>query len=278
MKLKGKVSVVTGGGRGIGKNIALAFAREGSVVVVAARSSDEIESTAHEIRQIGVDSIAVPTDVTRLNDVEKLVRIVTQRFNTIDILVNGAAIQGPIGSIIDAPNLEWEKTVQTNLVGLYYCCRTVLPIMIAQRRGKIINISGGGAVYPRPNFSAYSCSKAAVVRLTETLAEELRNHNIQINTMSPGASRTRMTEEIIEAGRAAGEEELLHAKSLLRDGGIDPEKQARLVVFLASKESDGLSGRMLHANEDWPSIAGRIPEVMSGELYTVRRVSPLTKS
>ena len=274
MKLKGKVAVVTGGGRGIGRNIALAYAREGADMVVAARTIAEIELTAREIAGLGVESMAVRTDVTQYGDMERLVAATLERFGRIDILVNDAGVQGPIGTVANVDPEEWVYTVMVNLIGTFYCCRAVLPAMISGKRGKIINISGGGSVSPRPFFTAYSAAKAAVVRFTESLAGELAPYNIQVNTMAPGATPTRMLEEVLGHAGEAGEGEVDKAEAVIGGGGVDTERQAALAVFLASDESDGLTGRMLHTNEDWPSLVGRVHEIMSTDLYTVRRVQP----
>lgn len=274
MKLKEKVAVVTGGGRGIGRNIALAYAREGASVVVAARTTAEIEATAREIAGLGVESMAARTDVTRYGDAERLVAATLERFGRIDILVNDAGVQGPIGPVAEIDPERWVHTVMVNLVGIFYCCRAVLPPMISGKRGKIINVSGGGSVSPRPFFTAYSAAKAAVVRFTESLAAELVPYNIEVNTMAPGATPTRMLEEVLGHAGQAGKDEVGKAEAVLGGGGVDTERQSALAVFLASDDSDGLTGRMLHTNEDWPSFTGRIHEIMATDLYTVRRIQP----
>ena len=272
--MKGMVAIITGGGRGIGRNIALAYAREGAGVVVAARTTAEIELTAREIAGLGVESMAAKTDVTRYEDVERLVAATLERFGRIDILVNDAGVQGPIGPVAGVDPKDWVSAVMVNLVGTFYCCRAVLPSMISGKRGKIINISGGGSVSPRPFFTAYSVSKAAVARFTESLAAELAPYNIEVNTMAPGATATRMLREVVSQAAGAGTEEVRQAETVLGGGGIDAGRQAALAVFLASDESDGLTGRMLHTNDDWPSFTGRIPEIMATEAYTIKRIQP----
>jgi 3-oxoacyl-[acyl-carrier protein] reductase len=150
--------------------------------------------------------------------------------------------------------------------------------MIRQRRGKIINLSGGGATGPRPNFSAYAASKAAVARLTETLAEEVKPHNIQVNAIAPGAAATRMQDQIIAAGARAGEQALAEARRVLETGGTPLHSPAALAVFLASDDSDGLTGRLIAvAHDGWQSWdADRIAEVMSAPWFTLRRMDPYT--
>jgi 3-oxoacyl-[acyl-carrier protein] reductase len=150
--------------------------------------------------------------------------------------------------------------------------------MIRQRRGKIINLSGGGATSPLPNFSAYAASKAAIVRLTETLAEEVKGFSIQVNAIAPGAVNTRLVDEILAAGPAAGEEMLARTRRQKETGGVSPEQAAALAVFLASEESDGLSGRLISAVwDDWQNMNGRIDQIMASELYKLRRVTEDTR-
>ena len=147
--------------------------------------------------------------------------------------------------------------------------------MIKQKSGKIINFSGGGATSARPHFSAYGASKTAVVRLTETIAEENKPFNIQINAIAPGAVNTRMTGEVISAGKEAGEKGLAEAVKQLETGGTPLEKPANLAVFLASGESDGITGRLISAVwDDWQVIAKQTAQSKSGDLYTLRRITP----
>ena len=272
MKLEGAVAIVTGAGRGIGRNIALAYAREGARVVVASRTEEEIEATAGEIVGDGGDSIAVTTDVARSGDAVRLVEAALDRFSRVDVLVNNASVQGPIGPVSTLDYREWADAVAVNLLGTFNCCRAVLPTMMEKGGGRIVNVSGGGSVSPRPSFSAYSASKAAVARFTETLAAEVLPYNIRVNTLAPGPSPTRLLEEIVRHAREAGPDEVSRARAVLAGGGVDASRQAACAVFLASGESDGLTGRMIHTNDDWECLIGHIPELMATDLYTIRRV------
>jgi NAD(P)-dependent dehydrogenase (short-subunit alcohol dehydrogenase family) len=274
MKLRDKVAIVTGAGRGIGKAIAIAFGREGANVVAASRTLSEVSDTAKEIEALGRQCLPLRADISSRDDVEDMVYKTLEMFGRIDILVNNAGMLGPIGPLHENNIDEWIKTVHVNLIGTFLCCRAVLPAMIRQRRGKIINLSGGGAAYPKPNFSAYACSKAAVVRLTETLAEEVKDYNIQVNAIAPGAIKTRMVKQIVEAGEAAGETALADARKVLEDGGAGFEPVTSLAVFLASDESDGLTGRLISAIwDDWRSLdKDEIKEIMRKGYYTLRRI------
>jgi 3-oxoacyl-[acyl-carrier protein] reductase len=223
LRLKGKVAIVTGSGRGIGKVIAISFAKEGANLIVVSRTFSEVLETAKQIEMMGGKALPLKVDVSNRGDVEDMINKALERFGRIDVLVNNAGMLGPIGPLYENDINEWIKTVHVNLIGAFLCCKAVLPVMIRQRRGKIINLSGGGATYPKPNFSAYACSKAAVVRLTETLAEEVKEYNIQVNAIAPGAVKTRMVEQIVKAGVAAGKEALIEARKVLeeRDSGFE---------------------------------------------------------
>jgi NAD(P)-dependent dehydrogenase (short-subunit alcohol dehydrogenase family) len=274
MKLAGNAAIITGAGRGIGRAIALAFAHEGADVLVASRTLSEVAETAEEVRALGRHALALKVDVSNRDEVERMVAQAFDEFGKVDILVNNAGIYGPIGSLVDNDPEKWVQTVRINLFGSFLCAQAVLPSMIRQRRGKIINLSGGGASSPLPNFSAYAASKAAIVRLTETLAEEIKGFNIQVNAIAPGGVNTRLTDEVLAAGAAAGEEMLERTRRQKETGGVPPERTAALAVFLASDESDGLSGRLISAVwDDWESMNGRIDQVMASDLYTLRRVA-----
>jgi len=235
MQLESKVCIITGASRGIGKAIAIAFASEGAKLVLASRTGSELEATQKEITDsCGGIVETVTTDVSQPRDVDKLVEYTLERLATVDVLVNCAGIYGPIGLATDSDSRKWLQAVEINLFGTFLCIRAVLPAMMKKRRGKIINLSGGGAASPFPRFSAYSASKAAVVRLTETLAEEVREYNIDINAIAPGGVNTRLLDEVLAAGEAAGKDFLQKSLKQKEEGGTPPEKSAELAVFLAS--------------------------------------------
>jgi 3-oxoacyl-[acyl-carrier protein] reductase len=187
----------------------------------------------------------------------------------VDVLIAAAGIQGPIGPFLSAKPKAWNEAIETNLIGVANACRAVLPPMIERRSGKIILISGGGSAYARPNFTAYGASKTAVVRFGETLAEEVRDHNVQVNTMAPGAAYSHMTDEIINAGEErAGAKEIADAEQVRITGGIPVEKQIALARFLASESSNHISGKLIHVNDEWKKFEH---ESMRPDLFTLRR-------
>ena len=276
MILKDKISIITGGSRGIGKAIAIAFAKEGSHLVLTSRTEAELEATKREIENSSSTMVEIfPADVSQPNQVKGLVDFTLAKFTTIDVLVNCAGVQAPIGLVADINSQKWIQTISINLCGTFLCIKAVLPTMMENKKGKIIDFSGGGAVSPRPRFSAYSASKAAAVRLTETLAEEVKEYNIDINAIAPGAVNTRLLDEVLEAGEAVGKEELAKAIKQKQEGGVPPEKVAELAVFLASSKSDGLSGRLISLLWDnWREIPQHLDIIMSSDIFTMRRIIP----
>ena len=253
--LRGRVVLITGASRGIGRAAADAFAQHGARLVLLARSS-EVESV---VWGMGTpDTIAtVRGDVSNPADVQKAVTTAIDRFGRIDVLVNAAAVLGPAGEVWTTDPDAWLETIRVNLFGTYSTVREVLPHMIRQNRGKIVNFAGGGAAYGYPRFTAYAASKVAVVRVTETVAQECAGYNIQVNVIAPGAIET----DMLKAVRAAGGE--------VRSVGTMDQAIA-LVLFLASDHSDHITGRFIHAKDSYREFLPGLPP----DSYTLRRVQP----
>jgi 3-oxoacyl-[acyl-carrier protein] reductase len=249
--LRNRVALITGASRGIGRAVAEAFARNGTRLVLLARSST-VEPVA-----AGLGATAVRGDVSNPADVERAVQTAIERFGRIDVLVNAAAVLGPAGEVWSTDPDAWLETIQVNLFGTYGTVRAVLPHMIRQNRGKIVNFAGGGAAYGYPRFTAYAASKVAVVRLTETVAQECAGYDIQVNVIAPGAIET----DMLKAVRAAGGE--------VRSVGA-MEQAVALVLFLASDHSDHITGRFIHARDSYREFHPGL----SPDSYTLRRVQP----
>ena len=274
MKLDGQVAVITGAGRGIGRAIALAYAREGAKLALAARSESELQDAVAAVSEHGTEAIAVPTDVTSQQDTERLAQRAVERFGRIDVLVNNAGISGPVGPLQGNDIEDWVSTITVNLTGTFLVCRAVIPVMLEQSSGKIINLSGAGATNAWSNMSAYCSSKAAVVRLTEVLAQELDGKGITVNALGPGSVHTSMWDRMTEQAEEAGAD-FIHQRGLrvTSGGGASIDECAELAVWLASGESGALTGRLISATaDDFRDLPPRIAEIMAGEAYTLRRV------
>jgi len=230
MKLKDKVAVITGAGRGIGKAIALACAREGAKVAICARTGSEVEQTAKEIRLIKTEAEGWVCDVSVEQSVKEFINNVIEKFGRIDILVNNA---GVMTRPVPTPELEvkkWDYTMAVNLRGPFLMCQAVLPIMMKQRSGSIINVSSmiGRGAYP--NFIAYATSKWGLEGFTQTLAAEVRSSHIRVNSVEPGVVATKLTGY----------------------SGSKPESVTEVFVYLASDDAKGVTGKMLSAST-WQS-------------------------
>ncbi|MFH1568661.1 MAG: SDR family NAD(P)-dependent oxidoreductase, partial [Gemmatimonadota bacterium] len=217
-ELEGRRALVTGGGRGIGRAIALALARAGARVAVLSRTRQQVEAVVDEIAGAGGSGLAAPADVADGSSLRAAVGRVLGLWGGIDILVNAAGVLGPIGLTHTADPTAWLRAVSVNLGGCFLCTQLVLAGMVERRWGRIVNLSGGGAVGPRPYFSAYSASKAAVVRFTETLAAEVAEFGVGVNALAPGAVNTAMLDQVLEAGPAAGAAALAEARRQAAEG------------------------------------------------------------
>ncbi len=279
MKLQGKKILITGASQGLGLAVAERCLAEGADVAVCARTQEAIERVGATLRERASKSqrvVAAAADVSNAGEIEALVARVDRELEGLDGLVNNAGVYGPMGLTEEIDWAEWAKAVEINLFGTVLPCRAVLPGFRKRGWGRIVNLSGGGATAPLPRFSAYAASKAAVVRFTETLAEELRGTPIQVNAVAPGALNTRLLEEAIAAGPdRVGQSFYERALRQKSDGGAPLEKGAALCAFLLSSESDGIQGRLLSAVWDpWADLPARRAELAESDIYTLRRIVP----
>jgi 3-oxoacyl-[acyl-carrier protein] reductase len=248
-ELQGQVALVTGGGRGIGRSIALELAGAGAGVAVAARSADEIRETAEEI-----GGLAIECDVSNRESVERMVARAESELGPIDLLVANAGISIDEPAAWEVEPADWWHVFEVNVLGVYFCCRAVIPGMLARGRGRIVNVASGAAYLPGSRSTAYSASKAAVHRFSETLANQLEPHGIPVFSISPGLVRTRMTDDFGDDAP-----------------WTPPELAPRLVRALASGRLDRLAGRYLHAeHDDVGDLVARADEIVANDLNAIR--------
>jgi len=276
--LSGKVAIVTGANQGLGLEIARHFVQLGASVVLCARDRgllDEAREALCGLSNGGQCIEAITADVSNSGDVSQLVETTLSRLGRIDILVNNAGIYGPMDVIEAVDWAQWVKVIEINLFGSVLMCRAVLPAMKAQRKGKIIQLSGGGATNPMPRISAYAVSKAAVVRFAETLAEEVREYGIDVNAIAPGALNTRLLDEVLAAGpEKVGDSFFDKSLKQKESGGTSLDVGANLAAFLASDQSDGITSKLISAVWDnWEHWPEHIDELNSSDVYTLRRIA-----
>jgi 3-oxoacyl-[acyl-carrier protein] reductase len=279
MILEGKHIVITGASEGLGVAVAERCLAEGADVAICARSKERLERAGAALRAVarpGQRVIVTVADVANPQQVKALIADAARELGGIDGLVNNAGIYGPKGLIEEVDWIEWVRAIEINLMGTVLVCREVVPLFRSRGAGKIVNLSGGGATAPLPRLSAYAASKAAVVRFTETLSEELRGTGIDVNAVAPGALNTRLLDEVIAAGPdkvGAG----FHERALKQqaEGGTPLVKGAALCAFLLSGASDGISGKLLSAVWDpWLDLPARRAELSASDIYTLRRIVP----
>jgi NAD(P)-dependent dehydrogenase (short-subunit alcohol dehydrogenase family) len=256
MQLKGKVALITGAGRGIGRGIALALAREGATVVVSDVHRLLAEDVAHAVEEAGREALAVTLDVSKSDEVTDQVHHVLRTCGQIDVLVNNAGIL-KLAQVVDMTEADWDAVLSVNLKGAFLCCRAVAPHMIARRSGKIVNISSGAGKRGSAGKAHYVVSKFGLIGLTQCLAAELAPYNVNVNAVCPGIVDTYIWRELLTPYYAALE-------GLPADEAFDrivsriplgrpqtPEDIGNLVVFLASEKSRNITGQAISVTGSW---------------------------
>jgi NAD(P)-dependent dehydrogenase (short-subunit alcohol dehydrogenase family) len=220
--------------------------------------------------------LAHAADVSSREQVDALVAVALEAFPDLQILVNNAGVYGPMGLIEDVDWDAWVRAMEINVFGSILMCRALLPHFKRRRYGKIVQLSGGGATNPLPRVTAYAASKAAIVRFAESLALEVKDDRIDVNSIAPGALNTRMMDELLQAGPdAVGAAFFERMKKIADEGGTPLDKGAALTVFLASAASDGITGKLLSAIWDpWGDLASHRDDLNRTDVYTIRRIVP----
>jgi NAD(P)-dependent dehydrogenase (short-subunit alcohol dehydrogenase family) len=272
VKLEGKHCLVIGASGAIGSAVCRRFASEGARLAMTyflyepTQLMSEVADRSNRARTYRMDAGCWA-------EVQRVFREVESAFGRLDVLVNCAGCYGPIGPVAQNNPEEWASALHSNVVGCFHVTRAALELMLPQQCGSIIHFSGGGAAYGRPFFSAYAASKAAIVRFVESVAAEVRHANIRLNAIAPGPVKSRMWEQLRDAGVAAGERALQELHELDQSGGVPAERAAELALFLASDSSGSLSGRLISAvHDNWNQLDSKIDALMRTDAWTLRRV------
>jgi NAD(P)-dependent dehydrogenase (short-subunit alcohol dehydrogenase family) len=268
------VALVSGGGRGVGRLLGARLAGAGAAVGLIARSADELAAAAGEINRAGGTAAAAVADVADHRAAAAAVSELRHQLGTADVLINNAGVSGPVGPLWQAQTAEWWRAIEVNLGGAFVLTQLALEHMIPAGKGRIINITSYAGVYRWPLLSAYAASKAALVKLTETLAEETRPHGVSVFSVDPGLLPIGLGEAALKAsaGRRTPEGRVQRwiRDQLAAGRGADPEEAARLIIALASGRADRLSGRHLSVTDRLDVLLPRIDQIERDDLHTLR--------
>jgi NAD(P)-dependent dehydrogenase (short-subunit alcohol dehydrogenase family) len=271
-----KYAVITGASRGLGQHLAYRFWEAGYSLGLVSRNAASMDETRFRLgRTEGQKCDVYACDLGDPASVQNLVAEISAMAAQINVIVNNAAIQGPIGPLQQNDLQDWEQTIQINLVSPVAICRGLLPRMANAQEASILNLSGGGAMAPRANFTAYASAKAGLVRFSETLAEEVRGQGLTVNCIAPGAMKTAMLGEVLERGAEnSGRHEFAIAAKVFDEGGASMDRVADLALFLTSQAARGITGKLISAVWDhWECWPNHITELAGSDLYTLRRIA-----
>ena len=267
-RLAGHVALVTGAGRGLGREVAVRLAGAGAAVAMAARTADELATTADAVTAAGGRSLPFAIDVSDGDAVRKMVTDVGRRLGPVDVLVANAAVVSPLGPAWETDPGEWWRTLEINLRGVFLCAHAVLPAMTTRTRGRIVNVVSQAGIYAGPFGSAYSTSKAAVIRLSEVLALEAGPHGVSVFAMERGWMTTAMADYLVNSD--AGQRWIPRAAEYGRRAHVPIQRSADLVLELASGRADALSGRYLTVFDDLDALVSRAEQIREDDLHVMR--------
>ena len=275
---KNKTVLVTGASKGIGFEISKSFLESGANLLICSSNRRNILSSykkLKKIKKIHQKLFYSKTDVSNEKDVKKFINLAIKKYKKIDILINNAGIYGPIGDIEKINWKEWVKAISVNLFGSVLLCKEIMPYFKKKNSGKIIQLSGGGAASPAPRISAYSVSKAAIVRFVENLVAEVKDYNIYINAVAPGAINTSMLDRLLKAGpKKIGTYYYKKAQKQKKLGGSSIKDACDLILFLASNHSNGINGKLISALwDDWKNFPKYKNILKKSDIYNLRRIS-----
>lgn len=271
--LSGKGAIITGGVRGIGFTVAKELINQGAIVVICSRTKSDIQKALSALNKKNIVAYGISCDVSKFTDCKKLINFAQKKLKKIDILINNAGIYGSVGPFESLSLNMWLKTFEINFMGMVFLSHLVIPQMLKNSGGKIINLCGAGVGGNKtmPNFSAYFTSKYAVAGFSEVLADELQGKNIQVNAVSPGAVNTYLNDYLLKLGPdKSGKEIYENAVKQKKIGGTPPELAAELVAYLSSSQSNHITGRLLSAK--WNPPEKLKTNQLTNNLYKLRRV------
>ena len=268
-ELKDSVSLVTGGGRGIGRAIACALAKNGSAVAVVSRTEGELAETVDQITEAGGRAIALPTDVSDPEAVQRMASETLKLLGAVNVLVNCAGITGPLGPVWEIDGDAWWQCMEVNLRGSFLCTRAFIPLMISRGCGRIINITSAAGLGGFPYSTAYSSSKTALVRFSEVVAREAGEFGVKVFSVNPGIVRTKLTELVIQTEQ--GEKYAPWVCQAIKEGrDIDIERAADLVAFIAGGKADELSGCNVGVYGNIHELVDRAQEIQENDFLKLR--------
>ena len=265
---KGKVAIVTGGGHGIGREIAGSLAAHGASVAITGRSQGRLDETLASITSAGGNAIAFSADVADEDAIRGIVAETEAKFGPIDFLVSNAGVDGPFGPLWLNKTDDWRRTLNTNLMGSVVVAQSVLSGMVERRSGRIVFVGSGGGLWPVPYDTGYAVTKAGLIRLGETLALEAEDYNVQCFVIHPGVVHTGMSDSVMNDPN--GKKWLPKYDQALERGKTPIEWASDLTNFLLSGQGDGLSGCFLSVNDDYRELATRAAEIQEGDMYRLR--------
>jgi NAD(P)-dependent dehydrogenase (short-subunit alcohol dehydrogenase family) len=245
--LQGEVAIVTGGSQGLGKEMAKALAQNGATVVLTSRNLEKLAAVAQEIRTAGGKAEAIQGDIAQWANVQNLVSRVIGSYSKIDILINNAGMNFPPKPLVDFAEEEWQRIIDTNLKGTYFCCKAVCPHMMKRKKGRIINISSIAGSVGFPGMGPYGAAKAGIIQLTKTLALELADHNINVNAIAPGFFDTPLRDNIRNNKKVI---DFTIERTPLRRCG-QPNELRGLVLLLSSEASSYITGQTIFVDGGW---------------------------
>jgi NAD(P)-dependent dehydrogenase (short-subunit alcohol dehydrogenase family) len=269
-ELNGQVAIVTGGGRGFGQAVAQKLASQGAAVTVTSRTQSQLDETKASIEAAGGRALAMAADVTSQADWERVVAETESKLGPVTLLVANAALSDPAGPIYDIDPDVWQKTLDTNVMGAVRGGRAVLPGMVERRAGRMIIVSSGAALAATPYTSPYRVSKAALLRLAEIMALEVKDFGVSVFAIHPGVINSTILDSAVRT--EAGRKWTPHLVAMVESGrGFTGTDQcAECCAFLASGAADGLTGRYISATEDYRALAARAEEIAQNELQVLR--------